>query len=93
MAYESKFVLIGYFSENQEAGTVHDRDQFSQDVENRFDQHITTAAQQAGLDAVGRVAIDHCDDGDHGARRVAEDESRPGGQGLRGVSGIVTVGE
>jgi len=49
MAYESKFVLIGYFSENQEAGTVDERDQFSQDVENRFDQHITTAAQQAGL--------------------------------------------
>ena len=49
MAYESKFVLIGYFSENQDAGTVDERDQFSQDVENRFDQHITTAAQQAGL--------------------------------------------
>ena len=49
MAYESKFVLIGYFSENQQAGTVDERDQFSQDVENRFDQHITTAAQQAGL--------------------------------------------
>ena len=49
MAYESKFVLIGYFSENQEAGSVEERDQFSQDVFDRFDHHITTAAQQAGL--------------------------------------------
>jgi hypothetical protein len=49
MAYESKYVLIAYFNENQEAGTIDERDQFSQDVENRFDQHITTAAQQAGL--------------------------------------------
>lgn len=49
MAYESKFVLIGYFSANQEAGTADEREQFSQDAENRFDQHIATAAQQAGL--------------------------------------------
>lgn len=49
MAYESKFVLIAYFKANQKAGTAAERDQFSQDAENRFDQHITTAAQQAGL--------------------------------------------
>jgi hypothetical protein len=49
MAYESKFVLIGYFRQNQEAGTAEERDQFSQDVFDRFDHHITAAAQQAGL--------------------------------------------
>lgn len=49
MAYEAKFVLLGFFSQNQAAGTPQQRDQFRDDAFNRFDQHITDAAQQAGL--------------------------------------------
>ena len=49
MAYEGKFVLLGFFSQNQTAGTPQDRDRFRDDAFNRFDQHITDAAQQAGL--------------------------------------------
>ena len=49
MAYEAKFVLLGFFSQNQTAGTAQQRDQFRDDAANRFDQHITDAAQQAGL--------------------------------------------
>lgn len=49
MAYEGKFVLLGFFSQNQTAGTAQQRDQFRDDAFNRFDQHITDAAQQAGL--------------------------------------------
>ena len=49
MAYEGKFVLLGFFSQNQTAGTQQQRDQFRDDATNRFDQHITDAAQQAGL--------------------------------------------
>ena len=49
MAYEAKFVLLGFFSQNQTAGTQEERDQFRDDAFNRFDQHITDAAQQAGL--------------------------------------------
>ena len=49
MAYEGKFVLLGFFSENQTAGTAQQRDQFRDAAFNRFDHHITDAAQQAGL--------------------------------------------
>ena len=49
MAYEGKFVLLGFFSQNQSAGTVQQREQFGNDAFNRFDHHITDAAQQAGL--------------------------------------------
>ena len=49
MAYEAKFVLLGFFSQNQTAGTQAERDQFRDAAFNRFDQHITDAAQQAGL--------------------------------------------
>jgi hypothetical protein len=49
MAYEAKFVLLGFYSQEQKAGTQQDRDQFRDDAFNRFDQHITDAAQQAGL--------------------------------------------
>ncbi|HYT66614.1 MAG TPA: hypothetical protein VEL51_09365 [Vicinamibacterales bacterium] len=49
MAYEAKFVLLGFFSQNQTAGTLQDREQFGDDAFNRFDQHITDAARQAGL--------------------------------------------
>jgi hypothetical protein len=49
MAYEAKFVLLGFYSQEKKAGTQQDRDQFRDDAFNRFDQHITDAAQQAGL--------------------------------------------
>lgn len=49
MSYEAKYVLIGYFNQNQEAGTPQERDEFRDNVFNRFDHHIVAAAQQAGL--------------------------------------------
>jgi hypothetical protein len=49
MAYEAKFVLLGFFAQNQTAGTLQEREQFGEAAFNRFDQHITDAAQQAGL--------------------------------------------
>jgi hypothetical protein len=49
MSYEAKFVLLGFFSQNQTAGTQEERDRFRDDAFNRFDQHISDAAQQAGL--------------------------------------------
>lgn len=49
MSYEAKFVLLGYFSQNQTAGTQQDREQFRDDAFNRFDHHIVAAAQQAGV--------------------------------------------
>ena len=49
MAYEAKFVLIGFFSQNQKAGTWQEREQVSEAVFNRFDAHIGDLAQQAGL--------------------------------------------
>jgi hypothetical protein len=50
MAYEAKFVLLGFFSQNQKAGTQQERDQFRDDAFNRFDHHIEAAAQQAGIE-------------------------------------------
>jgi hypothetical protein len=48
--YLSKYVLLGYFNENQDAGAIADRDQWSEDAFNRYDAHIVAAATQAGLD-------------------------------------------
>lgn len=48
--YLAKIVLIGYFRENQEAGTGEERDEWAEDVFNRYDQHILQAAAQAGLE-------------------------------------------
>ena len=49
MSYEAKYVLIGFYNENQQAGTPQQRDQFRDNVFTRFDHHIIAAAQQAGL--------------------------------------------
>ena len=48
--YLSKYVLIGYFNENQEAGTAAERTDWSDDAFDRYDAHIVAAATQAGLD-------------------------------------------
>lgn len=48
--YLEKFVLIAFYGENQEAGTSEARAQFNQDIFDRFDHHITDAAEKAGLE-------------------------------------------
>lgn len=49
MPYEAKFVLLGFYSQNKSAGTLQEREQFRDNAFNRFDQHITDAAAEAGL--------------------------------------------
>jgi hypothetical protein len=48
--YLAKFVLIGFFAQNQSAGTKEERDEFRDDIFTRFNHHIVEAATQAGLD-------------------------------------------
>ncbi len=48
--YLAKYILIGYYNENQEAGTKAERDEWSEDVFTRYNHHIVEAAQQAGLE-------------------------------------------
>jgi hypothetical protein len=48
--YASKFVLIGFYAQNQDAGAPEGRDQFSNVLFNRFDRHIVEAAEAAGLE-------------------------------------------
>ena len=48
--YLAKFVLIGYFQQNQNAGSKLERDRFSEDIFARYDHHIVDAAQQAGIE-------------------------------------------
>ena len=48
--YEAKYVLIGFFAENQEAGERSDRDAFSEDIFTRYNHHIVDAAAKAGLE-------------------------------------------
>ena len=48
--YLAKYVLIGYYNENEEAGTKQERDEFSEDIFTRFDHHIVAAAEAAGLE-------------------------------------------
>ena len=45
--YPGRTVLIGYFVENQEAGTAADREQFSNDIFDSFDAHIIEACAEA----------------------------------------------
>ena len=45
--YPGRTVLIGYFVENQDAGTVQDREQFSDDLFDSFDAHIVEACAEA----------------------------------------------
>lgn len=48
--YLAKIVLIGYYQQNQTAGSKDERDRFSEDIFTRFDRHIVDAAQQAGIE-------------------------------------------
>lgn len=45
--YPSKIVLIGYFMQEQEAGTVAEREEFSQEIFYRYNTHILTACAGA----------------------------------------------
>jgi hypothetical protein len=42
--YPDDLILIGYFVQNQDPGTIADRDQFSQDLFDMFDAEIVAAA-------------------------------------------------
>ena len=48
--YLSKYILIGYYRQNQEAGSPDERDAWSEAVFNRFDHHIVEACEAAGID-------------------------------------------
>jgi hypothetical protein len=48
--YLAKYMLIGFFAQNQEAGSKEERDEFRDDIFTRFDHHIVEAATQAGLE-------------------------------------------
>lgn len=48
--YLSKYVLIAFYAQEQEAGTRDDRAQFSDDLFTRFDHHIVAAATEANLE-------------------------------------------
>lgn len=45
--YPSKHVLVGYFIQEQEAGSVADRDRFGQELFDKYDQHILDACHAA----------------------------------------------
>ena len=45
--YPSKVVLVGYFVQEQEAGSVEERDEFNQKLFDKFDKHIRTACAAA----------------------------------------------
>jgi hypothetical protein len=48
--YLAKYVLIGFYNENQDPGTAEDRAEWSEDVFTRYDHHIVKAAEEAGLE-------------------------------------------
>jgi hypothetical protein len=43
-------MLLGFYAQEQEAGTPEERDRFSQDVFDRFNHHIVEAAAKAGIE-------------------------------------------
>lgn len=45
--YPSKLVLVGFFIQEQEAGTTEERDAFSQEIFDKFDAHIVAACKAA----------------------------------------------
>jgi hypothetical protein len=45
--YPSKVILVGYFLKEQEAGSVEARGEFSQELFDKFDKHITAACEAA----------------------------------------------
>jgi hypothetical protein len=48
--YLAKIVLIGFYQQNQKAGTKDERDEFSEDIFRRYNDHIIDAALQAGVE-------------------------------------------
>jgi hypothetical protein len=48
--YQAKYILIGFYNENQSAGTSEDRAQWSEDAFTRYDRHIVEACVAAGLE-------------------------------------------
>jgi hypothetical protein len=47
--YPTKIVLIGFFVQNRRAGTPQQRQDFADDLFNRFDAHIIAACTAGGL--------------------------------------------
>ena len=45
--YPSKIVLVGFFIQEQEAGTTEERAQFSQEIFDDYDDHIVEACAAA----------------------------------------------
>jgi hypothetical protein len=45
--YPSKVILVGYFIQEQEAGSVEERDEFNQELFDKFDRHIRAACEAA----------------------------------------------
>jgi len=45
--YPSKIILVGYFIQEQEAGSVDERDEFSQEIFDRYNAHIEAACAAA----------------------------------------------
>ena len=45
--YPGRAILVGFFVQKQEAGTVSQRDQFSQELFDKFNDHILAACSQA----------------------------------------------
>ena len=45
--YPSKVILVGYFIQEQEAGTAEERDEFNQELFDKFDKHIKAACAAA----------------------------------------------
>jgi hypothetical protein len=45
--YPSKVILVGYFIQEQEAGTTEERDEFNQELFDKFDRHIVAACAAA----------------------------------------------
>jgi hypothetical protein len=45
--YPSKIALLGYFIENQQAGTADERDDWGQDLYDQYDAHIVQACAAA----------------------------------------------
>jgi|SoiMethySBSTD1v2_1073268.scaffolds.fasta_scaffold941144_2 hypothetical protein len=45
--YPGRAILVGFFIQKQEAGSVAQRDQFSQELFDKFNDHIVAACRQA----------------------------------------------
>ena len=45
--YPSRIVLVGYFIQEQDAGTIEERQEFSQEIFDRYNAHIIAACAAA----------------------------------------------